>query len=164
MSKEYNRAYKRAYDRTAHGKAVHQAYQKTSKPKAYMKDYLKKYRHTATGKAALKKGKQKWIELGGGHSYFQQYVKAYMKTPKGKAIAAIQVSRRRTISKQGDLTPNQWLSIKYQSPICPMCGRFVECENLTLDHIIPVSKGGQHTRSNVQPLCRSCNARKGNRV
>ncbi len=31
----------------------------------------------------------------------------------------------------------------------------------TLDHIVPVARGGQHVRSNVQTLCRRCNCRKG---
>lgn len=34
---------------------------------------------------------------------------------------------------------------------------------LTKDHIVPVSKGGFHTRINVIPACRSCNSSKGNR-
>lgn len=34
----------------------------------------------------------------------------------------------------------------------------------TLDHIIPVSKGGGHLYSNVQLLCRACNTSKGNRI
>ena len=33
-----------------------------------------------------------------------------------------------------------------------------------LDHIVPVSRGGSHTYSNTQCLCRSCNAEKGARV
>jgi 5-methylcytosine-specific restriction endonuclease McrA len=31
-----------------------------------------------------------------------------------------------------------------------------------LDHILPVSKGGSHTRTNVQLLCRRCNSLKKN--
>ncbi len=33
-----------------------------------------------------------------------------------------------------------------------------------LDHIIPLSKGGPHTYSNVQTLCRKCNAEKSDRL
>lgn len=43
---------------------------------------------------------------------------------------------------------------------CRTCGarRF-----LTIDHIVPFSKGGLSVPENFQTLCRSCNSRKGNR-
>ena len=36
-------------------------------------------------------------------------------------------------------------------------------EELTVDHIVPWSKGGRTELSNAQLLCRACNSRKGNR-
>lgn len=47
--------------------------------------------------------------------------------------------------------------------VCAYCGsRFVETE-LTVEHIVPVSRGGRHEWTNVVTACRSCNTRKGNR-
>jgi 5-methylcytosine-specific restriction endonuclease McrA len=41
---------------------------------------------------------------------------------------------------------------------CLRCG---ETENLSRDHVIPLSLGGPNTMENLQLLCVSCNARKG---
>lgn len=43
---------------------------------------------------------------------------------------------------------------------CQHCGT---TENLTIDHIIPLKLGGTHFIDNIQPLCKSCNPRKGAR-
>lgn len=48
--------------------------------------------------------------------------------------------------------------------ICAYCGgKFAESD-LTVEHIVPVSRGGQHVWTNVVTACRSCNTRKGNRL
>ena len=36
----------------------------------------------------------------------------------------------------------------------------VGAENLTLDHVIPVARGGKSTRGNCVPCCMDCNAKK----
>ena len=35
--------------------------------------------------------------------------------------------------------------------------------NLTQDHFIPLSKGGEYSKKNIIPSCRSCNSRKSNK-
>lgn len=44
---------------------------------------------------------------------------------------------------------------------CRACGT---ANNLSLDHIIPYSRGGKDTVGNLQALCRPCNSRKGARL
>lgn len=44
---------------------------------------------------------------------------------------------------------------------CEKCGSF---KNLTVDHIIPITKGGANDIKNVQVLCRTCNILKSNRT
>lgn len=36
-------------------------------------------------------------------------------------------------------------------------------ELMTIDHIIPKSKGGKNTIENLQPMCNTCNAKKANK-
>lgn len=41
----------------------------------------------------------------------------------------------------------------------------IECGNdkdLTLDHVIPFSRGGKTEKDNLRTLCQSCNSKKGN--
>ncbi len=45
---------------------------------------------------------------------------------------------------------------------CRKCGRFTN--DLEIDHIIPISKGGKSTYDNLQTLCRSCNQQKSNYI
>src|SRR5258705_9177938 len=44
---------------------------------------------------------------------------------------------------------------------CQYCGR--RGNDLTLDHVMPRHRGGQHTWENVVAACRACNHRKGGR-
>lgn len=46
--------------------------------------------------------------------------------------------------------------------LCQYCGK--HSRELTLDHVIPRSRGGQSTWENLVACCRPCNGRKGNRL
>jgi len=57
----------------------------------------------------------------------------------------------------------RWQVLKRDNYTCKRCGSD-SGEKLTIDHIMPVSKGGQSVLENLQTLCRSCNCSKGVRV
>jgi len=44
---------------------------------------------------------------------------------------------------------------------CLACGSE---KNISLDHIVPIHKKGTNTIDNLQPLCKSCNSKKGTKV
>ena len=44
---------------------------------------------------------------------------------------------------------------------CVYCGETYELHQLTLDHVLPRSKGGEDISSNVVPACTKCNQDKG---
>ncbi|MEP6609632.1 MAG: HNH endonuclease [Burkholderiaceae bacterium] len=46
---------------------------------------------------------------------------------------------------------------------CAYCSNRLPESELTVEHIVPVSRGGLHEWTNVVTACRSCNTRKGNR-
>jgi 5-methylcytosine-specific restriction endonuclease McrA len=66
--------------------------------------------------------------------------------------------RRRARSIKGTFSRQQWKArLDYFGNKCVYCG----CEGkMTLDHKIPISKGGTNWPSNFVPACRSCNSSK----
>ena len=45
---------------------------------------------------------------------------------------------------------------------CQLCGRKITISNFTVDHIIPLGRGGNNSMSNVQAVCKVCNQFKAN--
>lgn len=74
---------------------------------------------------------------------------------------------------------NRWVNLKRQSPIirfsranlyardnyrCQYCQRYFPEQELTLDHVLPVVRGGRKTWENILTACIRCNQKKGHRT
>lgn len=67
----------------------------------------------------------------------------------------------RFIARRNGLTEIEWISIKTEyEHMCLCCRRREPDIKLEPDHVVPIARGGCNLASNIQPLCRSCNARK----
>jgi 5-methylcytosine-specific restriction endonuclease McrA len=62
--------------------------------------------------------------------------------------------------KARDLRHTSWWRQKISSGVCFYCGKKVLPSELTMDHIIPLSRGGRSERSNIAASCKDCNNRK----
>ncbi len=72
------------------------------------------------------------------------------------------ISREREKGRQ--LRNSQWWKNQLGRGRCYYCGAQVHPRQLTMDHVVPVVRGGCSTRSNVVPCCKDCNSAKKNLV
>lgn len=64
--------------------------------------------------------------------------------------------------KAQDLRKSPWWQSKLQEGICYYCNMKFSPDELTMDHILPLSQGGSSTRSNIVAACKACNTSKKN--
>ena len=127
---------------------------------AWSKEYTKAY-HKAYKKEWYAKNKKKISE--DGRKYYaanQQKLKDKTKlwSLENPEKIRIQKHKRRVAEKGGGIfTITAKFMNRLYSSDCRFCGG---SENITADHIIPISKGGRHSEGNLQPLCKSCNSSK----
>lgn len=87
----------------------------------------------------------------------------WRKRHPGKAVVYSQNRRARIISSGGVVTLEEWNELlKKLDYTCVCCKR--KDVKLTQDHIVPLSTGGEHNIRNIQPLCQSCNSKKGTKT
>ena len=67
---------------------------------------------------------------------------------------------RREKQKARELRKSQWWKRRRANGICHYCGKQFPPEELTMDHLVPLIRGGRTTRGNVVPCCKECNSRK----
>lgn len=65
------------------------------------------------------------------------------------------VARER--AKAREIKRSEWWKEQLRQGVCYYCGKDVGEACLTMDHKIPVARGGRSVRSNVVPCCDACN-------
>jgi 5-methylcytosine-specific restriction endonuclease McrA len=79
--------------------------------------------------------------------------------------------RARLAAAAGTYTTAEWEALCRLYDRCPACLRewhTIPTKGaktvITVDHIVPISRGGSNSIENIQPLCYACNSRKGSKV
>jgi 5-methylcytosine-specific restriction endonuclease McrA len=70
-------------------------------------------------------------------------------------------TKARRMSVEGKITAREWNDLKARyNYTCLRCRQQEPEIKLTLDHVLPLVKGGKNVIENAQPLCLSCNCSK----
>ncbi len=59
--------------------------------------------------------------------------------------------------KARKLKKTQWWLDQLNRGVCHYCGRKFPAAQLTMDHVVPLARGGTSTKGNIVPACRDCN-------
>ena len=68
--------------------------------------------------------------------------------------------KERLVAKARELRRSQWWRNRIAQGKCHYCGAEVAPAALTLDHVVPLVRGGRTTKGNCVPACKECNSRK----
>lgn len=76
--------------------------------------------------------------------------------PVEKNAAATSKERK----KARELRKSQWWKNLIQKGICHYCQKTFPPKDLSMDHLVPISRGGKSNKGNLVPACLSCNTNK----
>jgi 5-methylcytosine-specific restriction endonuclease McrA len=63
-----------------------------------------------------------------------------------------------------DLRHSRWWKNKLQNAVCYYCQTGLGPDEATMDHVIPLTRGGKSTKANVVVACKPCNTSKKDRL
>lgn len=138
----------------------------TEASKAYQAAYRAPRRAIAQRRSAEWRAANPERVLAGNRRWYaehadqvREYRRRYRVANRDKIRA---LNNRRKATQRGvevnDLTAEQWTDIKAAfDQRCAYCGKR---RRLTMDHVVPLAKGGHHTAANIVPACQPCNSRK----
>ena len=73
-------------------------------------------------------------------------------------VSETELSREK--EKARSLRQSQWWKRRRSVGVCHYCGAWVGARALTMDHVVPLIRGGKSSRRNVVPACKACNSKK----
>jgi len=72
----------------------------------------------------------------------------------------VEIKRER--DKARELRKSAWWAAKIKDAVCYYCSCGVLAADVTMDHVVPIAKGGKSTKNNLVVACKPCNNRKKN--
>jgi 5-methylcytosine-specific restriction endonuclease McrA len=111
---------------------------------------------------AARKLKQSRAYVARNHDAIRERSNArYASDPNTRLSQRIRAHRRRNAEVAGSLTPQQWQGVfSFYEGRCVYCGE----SGTSIDHVLPIVRGGTHSIDNVVPACRRCNSSKRSRT
>jgi 5-methylcytosine-specific restriction enzyme A len=74
---------------------------------------------------------------------------------------ATEAHRKREKAKARELRQSTWWRQVLGKGFCYHCENKFKPDELTMDHLIPIVRGGKSDKKNCVPSCKECNTKKG---
>lgn len=151
--KEYastRKEFKKITDAKYYNKSKHKIRERQKRWKENNRDRVKEY---AKNYARTRVQKFTEDQIALNRSRQKEYKK------NNPSIIKLQKYRRRALDRTaaGSFTHDQLANrIEMWGGLCYLCGSSYN----SIDHVIPLSKGGTNFPANLRPICRKCNSRK----
>jgi 5-methylcytosine-specific restriction endonuclease McrA len=71
---------------------------------------------------------------------------------------------RRERAKARELRQSPWWKRKRAKGVCHYCGKSFAPGDLTMDHLVPLVRGGRSNKGNLVPACKDCNTAKKHKL
>jgi 5-methylcytosine-specific restriction endonuclease McrA len=83
---------------------------------------------------------------------------------EGFLVEVDDATMRRERAKARELRASQWWKRRCSTGVCHYCGKQVGAKALTMDHLVPIVRGGRSNKGNLVPACKACNDAKKHRL
>jgi 5-methylcytosine-specific restriction endonuclease McrA len=90
--------------------------------------------------------------------YREQQDESMTNQPYAYDLEEAQIRRERR--KAREIRASQWWKRRLAKGTCHYCNRKTPSDSLTMDHIVPIARGGRSTKGNLVTACKSCNNKK----